>query len=266
MTDVLLVLAPKPDCYSDKALSVAENSSPPLGLLYLGTMLKDKGFGVAIEDMHAGNLKPEQIIQLIEKHKPKILGISASTPTYPNARKMALLAKEKFPEVKLVLGGVHATALPKRCLEESKFDVVVIGEGELTIVELADFFIKGKGKLNEVKGIAFKDAGGIHFNLPRQFIKDLDSLPIPDRGLIDLSKYSQKGALVSSRGCPAQCIYCACGAFSGRTYRVRSAENLVKEIECLHDEFGITQFEFHDDTFTLFPERVERFCELLKEK
>jgi radical SAM superfamily enzyme YgiQ (UPF0313 family) len=260
--DVLLIFPPAPRFYTKKAFKVAEFSSPPLGLCYIAAILEKNGFSVAIEDMHIDQKNTKDVIDLVKKHKPKIVGISSSTPTYPNAKEIARYIR-RSSNIPIIIGGIHATMMPRECLEDG-FDAVVRGEGESTMLELAEFLIRKRGNLENILGISYRKREKSKHTPARPFIKDLDDLPFPARHLIDLKKYHQEGAIISSRGCPAKCIFCSCGAFSGRRYRFRSPENVVKEVEEMIDKFGVKQFEFHDDTMTVFQDRMKKICRLLK--
>jgi len=175
--------------------------------------------------------------------------------------------KTQFNDIQIILGGVHPTALPEKTLKEIKFiDLLVLGEGELTISELM-----GNTKLDEIKGIAYLKNDKIFINPPREMIPDLDILPFPARELLpDMNNYNlgfdwegrKPAAMVfSSRGCPFNCIYCASKVMWKRKIRFRSAENVLKEIDFLVKKYNIKEVLFYDDHFTLNKGRLIAICE-----
>ncbi|EKE05553.1 MAG: radical SAM protein [uncultured bacterium] len=265
--DVLFVIPPYPQIYSSKAINNPEYSSPPLGVAYLATVLKENKFKVAIYDMHIKALQPEDIIKKYRNSKPEIVAISVTTPTFPNALRIAKLLKAWDKNVIIVIGGSHATSSPEESIESDSVDYVVIGEGEITMLELANSVIRDNKPLSEVKGIAFKDNNGnIEFAKIQERIADLDTLPYPDRELLDIESYYQKGSIISSRGCPYNCNYCSCASIAGHTYRTHSVNYVLKEIAYLIEKYGFKYFDFHDDTFNLIPKRVFEFCSEIEKR
>lgn len=267
LLDVLLINSPFPKIYSAKAIDTPEFSAPPLGIAYIAEVLRQNNYSVSIFDMHIELAPLESIITKLDSVKPKIIGISSTTPTFPNSLKIAKLIKAWDKNITIIIGGAHATCSTQECLEKNVFDYVVLGEGEDTMLELSDLIIKGEGNIAEIKGIAYKNAAGeIIFNKPRKRPVDLDVIPFPARDLLKLESYFKSGAIISSRGCPYKCNYCACAAIVGNTYRPHSVDYTIKEIEFLIQEYGFTNFDFHDDTFNLHPARVFEFCEKIIER
>ena len=266
--DVLLVAPPYPILYSSKAIKTPEYSAPPLGLAYIAAVLKENGYKVAIYDMHITVANPEDVIKEYRKTKPKIVGITSTTPTYPNAVIIAKLLKAWDNNIVIIVGGVHVTSLPAESLEICAFDYIAIGEGEQTMLNLANALIRKNGKPKDVKGLAFKDSSDNYiFTQPIDKAKNLDYLPYPARELLDIDKYFQKGSIISSRGCPYDCTYCACPLVSGRQYRKHSVDYVLDEISYVQKKYDINYFDFHDDTFNLIPKRVYEFSEkIIKRK
>jgi radical SAM superfamily enzyme YgiQ (UPF0313 family) len=265
--DILLVLPPNSRYYHKKICQVPENSSPPLGLCSIATILNKNGIKVHLEDFQVAEKSSDQIIPLIELYNPKVIGISATTTTFVQAKQMAETIRRYYPAITLILGGIHGSAMPEESLLTSSFDIVVRGEGELTTLELARMLFLHEKDLSVIQGISYKtSSGAVCHNLDRPYIDDLDTLPAPDKRMTDLYRYYQKGAILTGRGCPNSCIFCSCGAFSGKKYRARSVKHILDEIKDTITRFGITEFEIHDDTFTISKNRVISFCkELLKE-
>lgn len=265
--DVLFVIPPYPNIYSSKVIDNPEYSSPPLGVAYIAAVLKADQFNVSIYDMHILASKPEDIIEQYRKTKPKIVAISSTTPTFPNALKIAKLLKAWDENVLIVIGGSHATSLPDECIKPESVDYVVIGEGENTMLELAKSIIRSAFEIKDIKGVVYKGADGrIRFTEPRIRISELDTLPYPARELLDIDAYFQKGSIISSRGCPYKCNYCSCGVIAGHTYRTHSVNYVLNEIEFLTHKYGFKHYDFHDDTFNLISERVYSFCSEIKNR
>ncbi|MBU7023633.1 MAG: radical SAM protein, partial [Theionarchaea archaeon] len=157
----------------------------------------------------------------------------------------------------------HVTFTAEETVKEESVDVVVRGEGEETLLELAQYFLQGKGSLKEIPGITYEE-GRIKSTPDRPFMEDLDALPFPARHLVDCSRYLHPGGIVTGRGCPYRCQFCAAGPLSGHTYRVRTLDNVLEEIgECYH-KFHIHELSFVDNTFTAYPERTLQFCTMLR--
>ncbi|MEM2345497.1 MAG: radical SAM protein, partial [Archaeoglobaceae archaeon] len=210
--------------------------------------------------------------ELVKKIKNSIIvGITSTTPTFVSALNYAKKIKEVFPDVFVILGGVHISFEPEKAVSNDFVDAVCIGEGEETIVEVAERVEAGK-TLEGVKGIYYKEEGKLRKNEPRNFIENLDSLPFPAFDLMPLEKYSVLGQkikhfpMITSRGCPFACRYCSSSLFMGHRFRARSAKNVVDEIEWLMDEFKAKHIAFSDDTFTLNKKRVVEICEEIKRR
>ncbi len=264
--DILLVVPPASSVYSPEALKTPEYSAPPLGLCYIASMLKQHGYGISIYDMHQSAAMPEDIVKKCRELNPKIVGITASTPSFPNATQVARFAKAWNQDTVTIIGGPHATGAPDQCLFSGSFDFVCIGEGEETMPELANAIIKDKSDSREIPGLAYLSDDKVVFSSSRKRLTNLDAIPLPARDLIDIDKYYQKGSLVSSRGCPIGCDFCACASISGNTYRTHSIDYVLNEVEHMMKKYGYHYFDFHDDTFNLHTERVFKFCEEIKKR
>ena len=206
-----------------------------------------------------------QILNEIEKYNPDFVGITATTSLIEEAYEIAKLCDKK---IKVIIGGIHASSLPRETLEKfPRFDYLVRGEGEFTILEL----VKNK-KINQIKGLYYRKGKKIAQNKPRELNNNLDDLPFPARELLPMDKYFSAGAkqqpsdyILSSRGCPYQCIFCADHLVHGKKFRFRSPEDIIKEVEKIFER-GARDWDFVDDNFTLLSERVEKFCDLMIEK
>ncbi|MCS7121494.1 MAG: B12-binding domain-containing radical SAM protein [Archaeoglobaceae archaeon] len=242
-------------------------STPPLGLCYLASCLREAGFKVKIIDDLVEKLNFEELIKKIKN--AIMVGITSTTPTFNSALNYAKKIKEKLSTF-IILGGVHVTFKPYDAMK-SYVDAVCIGEGEETIVEVAERVEAGKN-LEGVKGIFYREGEKIIENQPRKFIEDLDRIPFPAYDLISLEKYTVLGKrlrsfpMITSRGCPFSCNYCSSSLFMGKKFRARSAKNVVDEIEWLVNDFKARSIAFSDDTFTLNKKRVEEICKEIKNR
>ncbi len=250
----------------------APASWPPLGLLYISTLLKQNNFKVSILDVkNQASLK--DILKWIEKEDPDFLGFSTLSSSGRSAAIIAEKVKKRNPNIKIAFGNYHATFNAKKILEKYPFvDVIVRNEAEFTCLEIAECLEKGK-ELKDIRGITFREGDKIVFTPDRLPLKDLDKLPFPDRKLLKNEYRSTLAGLelatgrfttvVSSRGCPFKCRYCACSLFARRTWRPRSPENIIDELYLLHSE-GFRQIIFVDDNFALNQKRVVKLCQLMK--
>jgi radical SAM superfamily enzyme YgiQ (UPF0313 family) len=241
----------------------------PVGLAYLGAVLREAGYDVSAVDLNVTPMDDVQIKKTIEKSSPLILGISTTTPTHLNGLKFARLAKEVNPEIKVVIGGPHASVLYEEVAKEKCVDVVARGEGEYTMLEVADCLIRKRGNLASVKGIAYKDDGAIKVTDKRPFITDPDELPFPARYLFPCNLYGIPNAVLASRGgCPFACYFCAVNNIWEGRRRSRSPEKVLEEILSTVSTFGIKQgggISFSDDAFTMDRECVIRLCHLIRQ-
>ncbi len=264
MTDVLLVnstpLFAKVVGHTER---VEVTQTPPLGILYLAAVLEKAGYKVAVEDMITSKHCVESLAQAYEG--VPLVGIGATTPAFNTALDIAKAVKTWSPETTVVMGGPHVTFQAEEAVENPHVDMIVRREGEETISELASYVLLGKGKLKEIKGLTYRNYKTIRSSPDRMAFEDLNTLPFPARHFLDMSVYQLKGSLISGRGCPYKCQFCAAGPFSGYRYRVRSPENVVEEIEYCYHRFGFEEFIFADDSFTAFPERTMGMCELMNE-
>ena len=254
-----------------KNFKYALNKIPSLGLGYLAGVAEKKGHEVKIVDCTL-EYSPEKLKNLVKEFKPQIVGVTATTPTFNNAVKVTAILREIIPEAKFLCGGPHPTADPLNSLSSDIFDILVLGEGEETFIELLEH-IKDDKPLDAVKGIAFKKNGQIHLTPPRPKIENLDSLPFPRRDLFPpLKKYSPTPAsyrklplavIMTSRGCPHKCTFCDRAVF-GEKFRRRSVENVMAEVEEVLIKFGTKEIRFFDDNFTLDKEFCENICKEMR--
>ncbi len=231
----------------------------PLGLGYLAAVLEKEGIAVKMLDLV--NTPFENVEGMIKKEKPDIVGISCNlTNLRWGSFRLAQIVKRVDPNIKVVMGGVHATAMYQQVLTNFPVDVIVRFEGELTFLELVKALESGSD-LKAVKGIAFKSEEGIITTEDRPHIENLDSLPFPAYRFFKFIMYGnlKVSAIESSRGCPYNCQYCSNRKYWGRL-RQRSVKNVVDEMEMLYSEYGVRYFSFFDNVFTANKERVIEIC------
>jgi radical SAM superfamily enzyme YgiQ (UPF0313 family) len=241
-----------------------------LGLAYMAAVLEENGHEVTMIDCPAQNMDQEMLKAKLASIQPEIVGITSMTPTIQSAVLSAQVAKQACPTSTVVLGGPHATFMDKQVLaEEQAVDVIVRGEGEQTLLELAQNAGNTKA-LDTIQGITFRKNGEAVRNPDRPYIENLDDLPRPAFKHFDLEKYRLFGRkmlpIITSRGCPSQCAFCTTSRIFGRPFRARSPKNVVDELEWMRDEHGADAFSFYDDTFTLDRNRAIQICEDIKNR
>ncbi|MDG6223383.1 MAG: radical SAM protein [Candidatus Bathyarchaeota archaeon] len=239
----------------------------PLGLGYLAAVLEKNNYVVDVIDCQALGISYAEFKTELAKRKPDIIGMTSTTLTYKSALKIAEIAKQIHPNCLTILGGCHVTFWDENALKECpSLDVVVRKEGENTILELVQRMDAGKS-FSDILGITCRDGDTFIRNPDRPYIEDLDSLPFPAHHLWPLDHLKKYGnvifPLMTSRGCVYWCEFCSAVRMFGRRYRMRSAKNVVDEMEYLHKTYGSSTFTFYDDAFTVDQVRVEEICKEL---
>ena len=243
---------------------------PPLGLAYMAAVLEQNNFEVKIIDCPVSGIDHEKLKTELSSFQPTIVGIGCMTPIVESALKSAHTAKEVCPNAKVVMGGPHATFADKQILTDEKdIDLVVRGEGEETILELAKQPPELK-KISEIKGITFRHNNQIIRSPDRPFIQNLDALPLPAYKYVPIEKYRITGMkllpIISSRGCPFQCSFCVASQMFGAKFRARSAKNVLDELQWLKDDYGAEGIAFQDDTLTFDRKRATEICDGMIER
>lgn len=275
-TKILLI---HPLGYSAKSaqndVSRLANIMPPLGLASISAYLTSRGLENDIIDCYAHPDSDDLIRAYLQEHRPGFIGFSCTTSSFFDGERIASYARELVPEIGIVFGGVHVSALKERILETSPvIDYVVVGEGEETLHQL---LTTGREKLYQVEGLVLRDASGAAvFNGLRKKLLDLDELPFPDYAKLagypdayslPIFNYPKtpNASCLSSRGCPYACSYCDRSVFR-RTFRYNSADYLYKHLQFLQREYGVKHLNFYDDQFTFNRQRVADFCRKVIEK
>lgn len=251
---------------TDSAIkSVIGTTGPPLGLAYLASIAREKGFDVKIVDSLAENITFDDLRKIMNQYSPDVVGITSTTSMIPDAYQVAKIAKEISKDTVTIIGGPHVTFVPELTLQESQdMDYVVKGEGENAFSDILDILNKKK-EPKEVLGIAYRKENGIMNNPPQPLIMDIDTIPEPAWDLLPMEKYEidnvQFGTIMTSRGCPYNCIFCSSSLQFGKQWRGHSVERVIDELKTLRYKYNKMEIEFLDDTFTL---NMKRALELTK--
>ncbi len=256
-----------------KPSSFAFSSPPPLNLMALAAFLRDAGHTSHVLDL----CFPEDIADLKALQPadaPTLFGLTSTTPDFPAATLVVQDLKARFPRVPVVIGGIHVSALGASALEEAGADFGVCGEGEFTLIELIVAIQAGGAAADfaAIKGLVWRDGATFRVNPPRPMLRDVDSLPAPAWDLVRCERYFIKpwhllqkrertAFVMTSRGCPFGCTFCASHTTLGRAFRGRSPNVVVDEIETLYRERNIREFLIIDDNFTFNRDRAVAICE-----
>ncbi|HPD18643.1 MAG TPA: cobalamin-dependent protein [Candidatus Goldiibacteriota bacterium] len=223
-----------------------EGAMPPLGLAYLASFLETKGIDAQIIDMNVEQGDAEKQVERITG-SPDIIGITSMTSTIMNAYEIAKALRKKFPEAKIIFGGVHPTVLPEDVLSKDFVDYVIRGEGELSFYK----FITGDD-VKTIPGLSYRENNGYVHNPMGPLIDNLDTLPFPAYHKLPVKKYvptlgSYKRlpaiSMIATRGCPGKCTFCF-GSFLGEKIRMHSPGYLIEEIKKLQKDYGIKEILF----------------------
>lgn len=231
-----------------------------MGIAYLAAVAKPAH--VRIIDMQAEHLTLDQFAVIIREGKFDIVGFSVVTPAIASALDLASIIKKVSQNTLIVFGGVHPTILPHDVLTHNDVDVVVVGEGEITFRELIQAKQTG-ADISNIPGLAFRKDGTVYFSPARPLIENLDDIPFPARELFAHKEYTypdslykESAPIITSRGCPGRCSFCASHKIFGRNFRMRSAVNVVDEIEDLVKHQGVREIHVWDDNFVTDRKRV----------
>ena len=251
-----------------KGNRVSNIQLPNLTLLYIATVIKQAGYNVKLVDALAENKKLEDLLNIIENFDAVI--VSTSNTTFREDVYVLSELKKKNERLKTIICGAHPTVYPD-CIKEEHIDFGIQREIEQTTVDLLDA-MENKKDFGNVLGISYKKDGKIFVNAMRPFIKNLDELPFPDRTLINKDQYFHPLAerlpfttMMTSRGCIGRCIMCTSPDFYGHIYRMRSPENILKEMELVQQQ-GYKEVLIRDETFTVNKQRAMKMCEGIIER
>jgi radical SAM superfamily enzyme YgiQ (UPF0313 family) len=239
-------------------------------MMVLISALRNKGIKVEFVDGVAEKFSLEDFKNRVKNSKPDVVGFTAVTEQIEDVGEMAKAVKSISKDIRIIVGGAHATALPEQTLQEfPNIDFVVYGEGIQTLPEL----IEAHSNYESIKGIAYRSGDKIKITPPRPYLENLDQIPFPAFNLLNLKKYKsnthffQKGVdlpIYSSLGCPFPCKFCH--RIAGKRVRFRTPEHVIEEMAMGIQDYNATHFTFFDDTFTLNKERVIKLCNLIKQR
>ncbi|MEK9135215.1 MAG: radical SAM protein [Patescibacteria group bacterium] len=246
----------------------------PLGVAYLAAYLEREKYDVKVYDELPDSVPFKEFLK---EFKPDVVGISCMTATFGKAENLAKEVKSYKADLPVIFGGIHPTSAPKETLQNSFVDFVAMGEGEETFAELLKELETGNADFSKIKGLAFKKDGDVVINERRPLIKDLDSLPLPARHLFNMDYYTQRwnwprghwlktANLMSSRGCPYSCTYCASKVMFGITFRANSVKKTMEEVSELVDKYGFECVSFSDDTFAIDKKRAIEVAQEMHKK
>ena len=264
---------------------LADSLTPhlPLGLAYIAGSLKQNGHRISVIDAYTDGyesvaeqngifvrgLSPDDVCQRVTELQPDVILLSLpftvqSIPALDLAEKL----KNSFPDIPIIIGGPHATADAMSLIELPFIDVVVRGEGEEVIPAVLER-LYNKLELSNLPGIVFKDRNGrVKDNGRGKLINNLDSLPLPLWEAFDMEhiwhlRGERSATIITSRGCTYSCSFCSIHQVMGRTFRYRSPQNVLKEIDTLVSQFGVEKIYFEDDNLTLDSERAKTLFQMI---
>ncbi len=260
-----------------------KEASVPLGIGYVAACAREeidvRIMDAVVESDHERELPGgftwygsplSEIRETIESYQPSIVGMTCLfSSVFPVIREVCREIKSIDPDIFTIVGGTYPNFMAERCLSDPGLDAVCLGEGEETFVEVVRALREEKS-LKGVDGLAFKEKGRVVINPKTRWIENLDEIPFPARDLMRMDLYQKKGvphsltssskdlaAMITSRGCPAHCVYCSSTRFWGNRYRFRSPENVLNEIGELIGRWGVEEIQFEDDNVTANRERAK---------
>jgi len=269
VTDILLIHPTEGGLDTGKQ---GHGGMPPLGMLWIVAFLEQNGLSVHVIDCQIDNTNIEEFLI---RENPHMVGIGGTSHTRFDVFNLAKTVKRVNSDIPVVYGGPHATFTAHDTLSNvAEINYVVRGEGEITTLELCNLFVRGRGNIENILGISYRDKNGSIIDNPeRPRIDNLDSLPFPDRSKVDVKRYEMSmdhlglpgASVMTSRGCPVNCSFCSASAMFGRSLTLRSASNVLDEIEILL-EMGYKGIKFFDSTLTLKKSHVLSICDEFKRR
>lgn len=269
---VLLVIPPNSQQERYGALSDTGTLYPPLGLAYIAAVAEKQGAEVKVIDSEAMNYSYRDIEKIARNFKPDIVGMPTYCTTISRCYKVAEIIKNIDKNIKIVLGGAQATLEPEKTISNEYTDFVIYGEGEIPFENLLNYLEKNKD-LSKIKGLVWKKRK-IIINPPQEIIKNIDDVPFPARHLFPMDKYHSSANLrgnrtlnvMTSRGCPYRCAYCAGSLIFGKSFRYHGIDRVIAEIKELKEKYHADDIQFFDETFTVNKKRVIDLCNKMIEQ
>lgn len=261
MTDVL-IFSPRPP---RPFLKYYAPASPPLGIGYIANSLSLSGVSVRLYDLYAIPLTSNEITCIIKQENPKIVGCHVYTESCDTAVRIAKLAKMVSPSIVTVAGGPHASFEYNSLMTSSDIDIVVRFEAEETILDLWEAINHKYHDLTKIEGIVVKVDGKVIATPIRPVIENIDRLGFPPRSLYPaIERYMAPSTIISSRGCPYNCVFCGGANAVGKKFRCRSLPNIEEEIIYLKRLFPNEPIIFWDDAFGYDTKRLLDFCQMIR--
>lgn len=262
----------------------------PLGLLYMGSVLKRAGYEVEVLDSSCEGydnviedkggyvnygLSNEDLEKRLLDYRPDLIGVSSPCSARHKKAEEVCKVVKKTLDIPVIMGGLHPSLFPKKILQKGLTDYLILGEGEFRMKYLIESL--NKNQEPNFDGIAYKKNREILVKPSTTKIMDLDSIPLPARELINMKKYFEVGMpfapyskedrveqILTSRGCPGKCNFCATIPFWGRKFRMRSVDNVIDEIDELVNKYGVEELQFTDDNLTMDKNRANELFERMK--
>lgn len=265
---VLLMMPPMTIEENYANLKAVAANMPSIGLAYIYAAFKEVGCDVTFKDYQCQKVVINDVIRYIEKERFDLVGMQAYITNINRCFKVANLIKEKRPQVEIILGGPHATLFSDRVIEHAAVDYVAISEAEHTVKELVECLNK-KIEPKGVLGLYYKDTNNkIHKNPRRNFVEDIDELPVPIYEIFNADDYfpavhirgRRVHNIITSRGCPFKCKFCSATEVYGNRIRYQSIERTINEMKLLKEEMGVDSLQIYDDNFTTNKKRTKKLC------
>jgi anaerobic magnesium-protoporphyrin IX monomethyl ester cyclase len=264
---VLLINPPNSQQERYGKLSDVGTLYPPLGLAYIAAVA-EKHAEVKVIDCEAMGYSYGDIGRIAQEFNYDLVGMPTYCTTINRCYRVAEIIKKLNAHAKIVLGGAQVTLEPKKTVDNKNIDFGVYGEGEISFEKLLIALKTNQNKFSQINGLIWKNRGKIKINPPQKNIKDLDELPFPARHLFPMGKYHSSANLrgkrtlniITSRGCPYMCAYCAGSLIFGKTHRYHGTEKVIEELKELKEKYGADDIQFFDETFTANRKRVIDLC------
>ena len=255
------------NCTNTKSIGLFKPFFPisiPYGIGYLmAILLKEKSSCHFIDQQTSPDVLKEVKILITKISKPYIFCVSALSEAVPNAVEICKLLKKTYPDAVIICGGLHATIFPEDLLNHAFIDYVFRGEGETSILDIYNCIKEGKSPVL-LNGIGYKDSGRIILNTVSSPVCDLDDLPLLPYDLLIKNKSYSLGYIITSRGCPYNCLFCCNNIIGQKTYRYRSPENIIGELDLLVNKYKQNNIAFFDDNFLAKKSRIFELCSLIR--
>lgn len=269
---VLLLIPPTDLKKSYGKLKIFSNPQPSIGIAYISAVLREDGHDVKIVDAYVGGHSLLEIMENIKQYEPGAVGISVLTPSAEVVYEISRHIRIKFPDIKIIMGNMHASLFSDEILFEGHADFVVHREGEFTMRELVRA-LQNNGNIDSIQGISFQRNGTIVHNPLRPHIENLDELPFPAWDLLSTTKYTTdprttiiknvvERQILATRGCPNQCTFCSSRTEKslGSKYRMREPKKVVDEMVYMYEHYGNNVFAFVDLAFPLIRRHATELC------